>query len=376
MSGGIVRGWCPNAWRPMAAGDGLLVRVRPPLGRFDTAAGIALCDAAMAHGNGAIDVTNRGAMQIRGVRETAWQPLIDRLLAAGLVDADPAREQHGPMIVAPGWRIGDDTHRIASDVISRRDDFPTLPGKVGVAIDAGSAPIMTDDPADFRIERGASGALILRADGRPTGVALTLGAEVDTLIALARWFVASGGIAAGRMARHGEPLPNWAAGDMPPASAGAVLAPGGHALGTVYGLPFGRIAADRLRDLLRRGGARGIRITPWRMVLVEGVAPIPVDGLVIDPVSPLLTTDACVGAPACPQASVATRDLARRLAPHVAGRLHVSGCDKGCARAGPAEVTLTGRNGRFDLGFDSRAGQPTVARGLDAAALLARFGAI
>ena len=32
---GVVRGWCPNAWRPMAAGDGLLVRVRPRLGRLD-----------------------------------------------------------------------------------------------------------------------------------------------------------------------------------------------------------------------------------------------------------------------------------------------------------------------------------------------------
>ena len=30
----MIRGWCPTAWRPMAAGDGLLVRVRPKLGRL------------------------------------------------------------------------------------------------------------------------------------------------------------------------------------------------------------------------------------------------------------------------------------------------------------------------------------------------------
>jgi len=30
-SGATVRGWCPTAWRPMMVGDGLLVRVRPPL---------------------------------------------------------------------------------------------------------------------------------------------------------------------------------------------------------------------------------------------------------------------------------------------------------------------------------------------------------
>ena len=27
----VVRGWCPTAWRPMAAGDGLILRIRPPL---------------------------------------------------------------------------------------------------------------------------------------------------------------------------------------------------------------------------------------------------------------------------------------------------------------------------------------------------------
>ena len=51
------------------------------------------------------------------------------------------------------------------------------------------------------------------------------------------------------------------------------------------------------------------------------------------------------------QASVRTRDLARDLAPHLppGRRLHVSGCAKGCAHPEPAEVTLVGRDGAFDL---------------------------
>ena len=61
--------------------------------------------------------------------------------------------------------------------------------------------------------------------------------------------------------------------------------------------------------------------------------------------APILHVDACVGAPACPQASVATRDLAARLAPLVTGRLHISGCAKGCARARAADWVLTGREG-------------------------------
>lgn len=29
MSGFVVKGWCPDAWRPMATGDGLLMRIKP-----------------------------------------------------------------------------------------------------------------------------------------------------------------------------------------------------------------------------------------------------------------------------------------------------------------------------------------------------------
>jgi precorrin-3B synthase len=104
------------------------------------------------------------------------------------------------------------------------------------------------------------------------------------------------------------------------------------------------------------------------------VQPDPAD-FITDPSSPLLRTDACVGAPACPQATVETRNLAHRLASHIAGRLHVSGCAKGCARAAPADVTLTGRDGRYDLAFDARAGAPPTVADLDPAQILAQFGA-
>ncbi|KFL46261.1 cobalamin synthesis protein CobG [Sphingobium sp. ba1] len=99
-----------------------------------------------------------------------------------------------------------------------------------------------------------------------------------------------------------------------------------------------------------------------------------VDGLITDPADPLLHVDACPGAPCCTQASVETRDLARRLAPHIAGRLHVSGCAKGCARPRAADVTLTGRDGLFDLSLNARAGGPAVHSALGPADLLAQFG--
>jgi len=60
--------------------------------------------------------------------------------------------------------------------------------------------------------------------------------------------------------------------------------------------------------------------------------------------------------------------LAQALAPHLgAGQtLHVSGCAKGCARAGPASITLIGDTGKFDLVTDGAAWDEPSQRGLTA----------
>lgn len=374
MSGFAVRGWCPDAWRPMAAGDGLLVRVKPRLGRLTRAQLAGLGEVAAIHGNGLIDLTSRANLQLRGVAEAGWPALLEQLIALGLVDADPDAEKRRTLLVAPDWRSGDDTHRIATDLLARLCDLPVLPGKMGFAIDAGPAPLLADAPGDFRIERARSGALILRADGRETGAAVEHGREAEAMVALAQWFVASGGAEAGRMRRHAAALPAFAAGDCVPAAAAPLIRPGVHPLGGVVGLAFGQIDAGTIARLLGHPFP-ALRVTPWRLLLIEDALPAD-PAWIADPASPLLRTDACVGAPACPQASVETRDLARRLAPLVSGRLHVSGCAKGCARARPSDVTVTGRDGRYDLAFDARADGPALHPGLRADALLSLFGSL
>lgn len=372
MTGFAVRGWCPNAWRPMAAGDGLLVRVKPRLGRLARAQLLGLCEASLAHGNGLIDLTNRGNLQLRGVSDAGWPLLIDRLITLGLVDPDPKTEQRRTLLVAPDWQAGDDTHRIAEDFLTRLGALPVLPGKTGFVIDAGPVPMLKDAPGDFRIERGVEGGVILRLDGRAAGTPLPTGDEAAALVRLAQWFVASGGDAAGRATRHAAPLPDWAAERVALAPVGPPVVPGPHRLGTAVGVPFGQLDAKALLHGIPES-ATAVRITPWRMLLIEG------DGIhsptLIDAAGdPLLRADACVGAPACPQASVDTRALARRLAPLVAGSLHVSGCAKGCARARPADVVVTGRDGLLDLAFRARAGADPTHPALSPAALLSLFG--
>ncbi|MBY9061651.1 cobalamin biosynthesis protein CobG [Sphingomonas yunnanensis] len=372
----------------MAAGDGLLLRVRPPLSRLTCAQALLVAELAAANGNGAIDLTRRAALQLRGFDEASWGEAVKRLVAAGLVDPDPAIEAV-TLTVAPDWHADDDTHRIARALEMRRVELPRLPGKFGIAIDAGERSVLGDTPADLRVERGVHGGLILRADGRATGARLVRGREVDAVVSLARWFIASGGAAVGRMARHAAVLPDGAVGEVGPLV--------GQSQGEQVSPRHGRLTGAELASLAE--AAEALRVTPWRSLLPERAggaamfsarpsnflsckgAPVAVHSPAVTSIhrraaDPATSVEACVGAPACPQASVATRALADLLASaSLAGPIHVSGCAKGCARSAPAALTIVGRAGRYDLVRDGRADSPPALLDLTAAALLAELGA-
>ncbi|MFT3757889.1 cobalamin biosynthesis protein CobG [Thauera sp.] len=394
-----VRGWCPGALRPMMSGDGLVMRLRPRLARFTRAQVLGICEAAARHAAGLIDLTSRANLQVRGVGEADWPKLLELFGGLDLLDADVRLESRRNLLVAPDWISGDDTERIATGLLARLGELPELPAKVGFAIDAGPAPRLQGDSADFRIERGVDGGLILRADGRAAGVVLEPGEEIGALIAIARWFIDSGGKAAGRMARHAAPLPDWARGATLPARAAEPLRCGGYALGAIHALPFGQVSADELAEAMLRSGAHAMRITPWRQVLLEGAEPQHASRLasgsldVEKAAAAGWRVEACAGAPFCPQASAETRPLAFHLLDLAArGRLqagqggapaggsgvctlHVSGCAKGCAHPDAATVCLTGRDGVFDLAYDARPGETPCAAGLAVDAVLARLGA-
>ena len=215
--------------------------------------------------------------------------------------------------------------------------------------------------------------MILRPDGAPKGLKVAPERAVDQAISLAYWFVETGGADAKRMAAHlakAELPKDWA--EEAPALAVNPLAPGTHALGAVYGAPFGQIETAALRALIERSGASALRITPWRLFLLEG-AEIDETGEFIARVDdPLMRVDACPGLPRCAAATVETRQLARALASQVEAELHVSGCAKGCARPKSAEVTLVGRGGTFDLVREGLPWDSPAQSGLKPVALLKR----
>ncbi|MEX0368309.1 MAG: cobalamin biosynthesis protein CobG [Ruegeria sp.] len=364
MSAPIIQGWCPGAHRPMMSGDGLVVRVRPRLARLTAKQVLGLCAAAERFGNGTIDLTNRANLQLRGVAEADHQPLLAELAALDLLDAEPGIEVRRNILVTPLYHDGDLTARPVQELIDRLGELPDLPAKFGFAVDTGPERLLSQDSADIRLEAGTDG-LILRADGVETGRVVREDEAIDRLLDLAHWFSENYTQDTRRMARlvRAKPLPQDWQGAVP-GPTGKPPQPGETPLGPLYGAVFGQLPAADLAQLIAQSGAVAMRVTPWRLILLEGGAAIPAPAFVIDGTDPLLTTDACPGAPFCPQAQVETRDIARALAPRISGSLHVSGCPKGCARMGKADVTLAGNAGRFDLVKDGCAGDEPCQRGL------------
>jgi precorrin-3B synthase len=372
MSQFAIKGWCPGALRPMRSGDGLVVRIRPHGRRLSRAQATGIAELAERFGNGQMDVTNRANLQIRGVSDAGHMPLIEGLARLDLIDADPGAEALRNIVVTPFWVAGDDIASLVTELeLALAARRLSLPAKFGFAVDCGAARVLADISADIRIERDATCGLIVRADGAAHGCAVARSDAVRSALDLAEWFIASGGATngRGRMAAHlaaGATLPAGLTGLAIPARTMPSPRPGLLDGGALVALAFGQLKSAALRILAKE--ADGLRLTPWRMLFVEGLRDMPdADGLVTEADDPILRVIACSGAPACGEAHAGTRALAMQLAAHIPAhsRLHVSGCAKGCAHPGAAPLTLVATPDGFDLVRDGSARGVPVLRGLD-----------
>lgn len=370
MSAPQVKGYCPGALHPMASGDGLVVRIRPFGGRLSAAQAAGIATLSERFGNGVLDLSSRANVQLRGVSERDHPALIDGLRELGLIDGSVAVEQRRNIIVTPFWRAGDETQYL-TDALTQalsRDDAPALPHKFGFAVDTGPSALLQNDPADIRLELGTDGGLLLIAQGLDEGKRVTAETAVAEALALARWFMQHRG-QANRMAQVLAHVPAPAGFTVPRQTQTARATPGATDHGMLCGFAFGQITAMTLAKIAAMGP---LRITPWRMVLIEGAKDVPqIDGVITDPLDPLLRITACTGAPGCAQALGDTRTLARTLAPHLKTdqTLHISGCTKGCAHPKPAATTITATISGYALTRDGRASDTPTHSGLTPAAL-------
>lgn len=402
------RGWCPSVLRPMETGDGLLVRLHPRAARLNALQAHAVADAARACGNGLIDLSSRGNLQIRGVRPETHAKLVGLLSQAGLDDAARPRvciisplAGVDPSELVDGASLADEIEA----ALGLAEDLERLPAKFAVVVDGGGLPL-DDVEADVRLVALDTDrlAVALAAPDGPIWIGVcALGEGPAAVRAIASTFCdAIRGVELARRLRDLSPeerdrlAASVALASCPPPLARApgprvgLMRFGEKTRAVGLGLPFGRLAADLLGRLAAWSASFGsgeLRLSPWRTMVLSGVrtedgptllALAEEAGLIVEEADPRHAIAACPGAPACARAGVATHADATRLARQARNLLargltvHVSGCAKGCARRAAADLTLVGEDGRYGVVVGGDARQAPTAL-MDVGAILDRL---
>jgi precorrin-3B synthase len=459
----LVKGWCPTALRPMPTGDGLLVRIRLGCGRLSLDRARAIADCAARFGNGAIEISARANLQLRGISESGLPDLQMRLDELGLLDPREAMQGLPNIVASPISDIDPTAVIDVAPIVARlehslppcggglgrgvalshptgaksvlptghRDPPPRpsptggegeegarsglLPPKFSFLVDGGGVLALGDVEADVRFEAfhggedtycavTLAGARDVAAQCRPDGVP-------EAAAALARAFLREASHRGVRRMR--DLVAQCGAAAVFAAADLALSAPsplrrkasqrdflGVHVFGasTCIGAApsLGRLTADDLRTLAQeaaRCSAVDIRVTPWRALIVTGLDQARADdlaaalaqrGFILDPADPRLAIVACAGAPGCANAARAVQADALDLTPLIGVAdgivLHVSGCEKGCAHAKPAPLTLIARASGYDLVVNGKASdkpaREMISAGTIASVLAREYGAL
>ncbi|SEK65292.1 precorrin-3B synthase [Blastococcus sp. DSM 46786] len=374
---------CPGALQTHSAADGELARVRVPGGLLRADQVRVLAAAAVELGDGALELTSRGNVQLRGLRPGSAGELGDRLAAAGLLPSDShetARNllgsvlsgRAGGLLDARPWIRGFDAGLCADPSLAAlpgrflatfddgRGDVAALGGDVGLFALSPGTVALTLAGADSGLRAGPADAVALALAATRAFLAERAGQGgtawrlVELAEGLARVTARVAGMqveapADPRVEVPAEPLVR---------PIGAVPQDDGRtALAAV--VPLGRLTAAHL--LLLADLAAEVQLTPWRGVVVPDLADgsaadlLVEAGLVLDTDSPWTRVTACAGLPGCAKSLADVRADATAAVmvgslPAGGARQHWAGCERRCGRPGGAvvDVVATGSGYRID----------------------------
>lgn len=361
----------------METGDGLLVRLprsERPQPLFNIR---AIAAAAKVFGNGIVEVTSRGAIQLRGLRpDTAPRfaeimldldlPPDDRpaLISGPLAGLDPCEADVRPLVAALRVAIAD------SHLASR------LAPKVATVVDGGGTLHLDGVSADVRLRATGAAAFHLSlagtaADAVDIGLVRSADAIPAMLVLLSMIADAGPRARASELVRMMHPtairdaLSPYLTVASPPAPRPPAEPIGLHRLsdGSVaagVGIAFGQTDSASLEELVAaadHGGAAAFAPTEGRVLLAISLAPDRAPaflaaagriGFITRPDDPRRSVFACPGEPACAMGLMPARAVAAAATvaalPILDGSiaLHISGCAKGCSHPGPADLTFVG----------------------------------
>ncbi|MCG5240765.1 precorrin-3B synthase [Azospirillum doebereinerae] len=422
------RGTCPGVLAPMEVGDGFLLRVRVPAGVLPAEHARRIADLGGRYGNGLVDLSHRGNLQLRGIPADGLEPVTDALRAMSYVADDAASEAVRNVLCAPTAGLGGavDVRPVARALDARLAGDPALhrlPPKFGWLVCGGGAAHLGMSGTDVRFDavdaewlRVSLGGTL--AEAAPLGLCRATDVP-EVASALGRAFLElratfaepprrmAGLVAAVGVEPFQERLSPWLSplppgervrvrGNRPPDIFGFAEPPhpdllprGGKETKKwlAVAFPFGRLTCATLAALA--GLTAELRLTPWRALLL--VDPVPDAAHTATALGGILASGdrrlkltACSGIGGCDVGTTDTHATALAVAERAgplldhARMVHVSGCAKGCAHPGAADVTLTARDGVYDVALNAKPGAPAWRAGLspdDAVACVAGLSA-
>lgn len=389
---------CPSLNTPMMTGDGLLVRL-PPLDVFlDGKQWQCLMQHATQEGNGLVEITQRGNMQLRGFDHASAYRFAHKLSSVIPLPVSPVAISCEPDDKAQ--------HIVLSSLHFSRSTPPRSfvyweTQKTGAIASLARQLDLWLEQSRLMFAPKCS-VVIDHAGGWGYG---SLPADVRLRIAHGRYWIGVGGIA--REARWYEVRGSHALMEAAKIVLAFIAELGPHARGrdaanhpsledqlhasgwvnkhcqfipndiqradervalgriddthAVISLPFGASDAQSLSVLGAVCSCHDVklRILPQRRLLLRGIQVAKVlsfaeqAGYIVHDGDVRQRIFACQGAPRCASSHIRTRDMAtsaiplmEKLSSNGNKTLHISGCAKGCAHPAKATVTVIGMSGK------------------------------
>jgi precorrin-3B synthase len=276
---------CPGVWRPWQADDGLLIRIRLMGGRLPTAALRRLSEISLQHADGAIYLTRRANLQLRGLASDGGQLAADAVAAIEATGLAPTRthELVRNVLASPQTGLAGGSADLRP-VMAHLDSLlcgsvklGRLPGRFLFTLDDGRGDLL--DRLTGSGKRGTDlGCVALGTDvaqlriGSHWGPVTPMSDVADRLAEFALQFLeirGNGTDAPWHIHELGQPMQPPESADPRLPAAAAPLAYGKVPGGTHVPAHDGVLTPDLVRSLLESAAdVAHVVVTPWRGVLV------------------------------------------------------------------------------------------------------------
>lgn len=356
MNTGIKRNACPSLSAPMQTGDGLLVRLSADNRLLSPLQLAGIAAAAQRHGNGMLEVTRRGNLQIRGLKAHSVREFADEISALNIAMPSGIPVEVGPLAGMDAQEIADPRPLQQAIKAGAAGLAKKLGPKVSVTVDGGGKLHLGALLADVKLTASTANLWRVAIGGnavsaREIGM-FSADEAVENTVSILEELARNGRMARARDLDMGKAFPRSDSEAVQPLPVGRfALKDGSIAQG--FALGFGQIDGEQLGNFVQMLNQEMIHLAPGGGLIVTSLAnkttgPLSALaetlGLVTRKEDPRLSLVACAGAPSCMSSWLATRALAADIAAHIPpGQLiHLSGCAKACARPFAASLTLTG----------------------------------